>query len=238
MITPALMAAATLAAASTGAARPADVAPPNSKRSYVARIVQSTSARAEPRADARRVSRVHTSAPWNGAPMQLLINRTARDADGRWWYRVLLAKKPNGSFGWIPADYAQARMNRWRVLVDLSSRRTTVFRDGRAMRSTRSVVGKAATPTPRGNFAVRELVRQPRSNGFYGTWILHLNANSQRLKSFDGGDGTVGIHGRGPAAMGDPLGSARSHGCVRVPNGFVGYLARNVVAGTPVRVRR
>lgn len=237
MIVPALVAAATLAAAGAGSAEPAEVAPPTAKRSYVARIVQATAARSHPDHSARRVSRVHTSAPWNGAPMQLLIDDVARDAEGAYWYRVLLAKKPNGSYGWIPADYAQASANRWRIAIDLSSRRTSIYRDGRRVRSTRSVIGKSATPTPRGDFAVREVVAQPSRNGFSGPWIFHLNANSQRLKSFDGGDGTVGIHGRGAASLGDPLGSARSHGCVRTPNGFVSYMAARIVAGTPVRVK-
>lgn len=238
MISAALQAAAVLAAASAGPAAPAEVKPPTPERSYVARIVAATTARKEPREDAAPAGRVHTSAPWNDAPMQLLIDDARIGSDGEVWYRVLLAKKPNGSYGWIPSDYAQAFENRWRVLVDISSRRMTIFRSGREVKSTRAVVGARATPTPRGDFAVREAVRQPNPGGFSGPWIFHLNANSQTLKSFDGGDGTIGIHGRGASAMGDPLGSARSHGCVRVPNSVVSYMASRIEAGTPVRVRR
>lgn len=218
---------------------PADaVKPPNAERSYVARIVQSTVARAEPRADARSVGRVHTVAPWNQSPMQLWIEDVKLDEQGEIWYRVLLAKKPNGSYGWIPADYAQARLTRWRVAVDISSRRMTIFRDGRAVKSARVVVGARSTPTPVGQFAIREVVRQPDPDGFSGPYIFHLNANSQKLKSFDGGDGVIGIHGRGGASLNDPLGSARSHGCVRVQNRLVRFMAKRIVAGTPVLVRR
>jgi lipoprotein-anchoring transpeptidase ErfK/SrfK len=48
----------------------------------------------------------------------------------------------------------------------------------------------------------------------------------------------VAIHGRGGASLRDPLGSARSHGCIRIPNRAVEWLARRVVPGTPVDVVR
>jgi len=43
-------------------------------------------------------------------------------------------------------------------------------------------------------------------NAFLGSWILPLTARSDALQQFDGGDGTVGIHGRGRASLLDPLG--------------------------------
>lgn len=215
---------------------PSQVAAPTSRRSYVARIVAEITARAEPHQGARSVGRVRTAAPWNGAPMQLLIEEVRQDEAGIWWYRVLLARKPNGTTGWIPADYAQAHANVWRVGVDISKRRLTIYRKGRAVRRTRVVVGARRTRTPTGHFAIREAVKQPNPKGFSGPWIFHLNANSQTLKSFDGGDGTIGIHGRGGASLADPLGSARSHGCVRVPNSIVRYMAKHTVAGTPVNI--
>lgn len=230
--------AAVLAIAGAAPTAPADVTAPTRSNSYAARIVEATKARMQPSATAEVAGRVHTSAPWNGAPMQLLIDDVARDPSGAYWYRVLLAKKPNGSYGWIPADYAQAFRNRWRVVVDRSARRLSILRSGRVVLRTRAVVGARSTPTPLGNFAIREAVRQPNARGFSGPWIFHLNANSQRLKSFDGGDGTIGIHGRGAASLADPLGSARSHGCVRVPNSVVRFMSRHVVAGTPVSVAR
>lgn len=238
MISGALTAAAIMVAAGAAPVAPSEVAAPTAKKSYVARIVQATKARSEPRSDAAVVGRVHDSAPWNGAQMQLMIDDVATDSGGTTWYRVLLAKKPNGSYGWIDSNVAQAFANRWRVVVDVSSRSMKIYRSGKLVKRTRTVVGARRTPTPTGQFAVRELVKQPNPRGFSGPWIFHLNANSQRLKSFDGGDGTVGIHGRGASALGDPLGSARSHGCVRVPNPVVRYMSTRIVAGTPVLVKR
>ena len=51
----------------------------------------------------------------------------------------------------------------------------------------------------------------------------------------------MGIHGRGGASLLDPLGAARSHGCIRVSNGPISWIVRKVGAhrlpGIPVRVR-
>jgi lipoprotein-anchoring transpeptidase ErfK/SrfK len=44
-------------------------------------------------------------------------------------------------------------------------------------------------------------------------------------------------YGGGGASLGDPLGSARSHGCVRITNRAVAWLARRVRLGTPVQIR-
>jgi lipoprotein-anchoring transpeptidase ErfK/SrfK len=57
------------------------------------------------------------------------------------------------------------------------------------------------------------------------------------LDNYGGGPGRVAIHGRGGASLADPLGTARSHGCIRVANLDVQWLARSVAAGTPVRIR-
>jgi lipoprotein-anchoring transpeptidase ErfK/SrfK len=53
---------------------------------------------------------------------------------------------------------------------------------------------------------------------------------------YGGRPGRVAIHGRDGASLRDPLGSAASHGCVRVPNAFVRLLARRASEGTPVDV--
>ncbi|MBJ7458202.1 MAG: L,D-transpeptidase [Thermoleophilaceae bacterium] len=238
MIGTALALPLVLAAGAGGQVDAQQVTAPGAKASYAARVVVQSAARSGPSARSARVGTVNSRAPWDKGPMQLMAVKSAADESGKLWIKLLLARKPNGTYGWIPADHAQIFRNQWRVTVDRSSRRMTVFKGGRAMRSTKVVVGARSTPTPTGLFAIREVVKQPDPGGFSGPWIFHLNANSQKLKSFDGGDGTIGIHGRGGASLSDPLGSARSHGCVRVPNNLVRYLARHVVAGTPVLVRR
>jgi lipoprotein-anchoring transpeptidase ErfK/SrfK len=68
--------------------------------------------------------------------------------------------------------------------------------------------------------------------------VVQLTAFSDVLEHYDGGDGAIGLHGRDGLSLLDPLGSARSHGCVRVPDAVVRVLARRAAEGTPVRIRR
>jgi lipoprotein-anchoring transpeptidase ErfK/SrfK len=123
------------------------------------------------------------------------------------------------------------------IELRLGTRWVTVYRDGRRARRFRAVVGAPGTPTPRGLAAIYERNRQPDPGGFLGPWSLSLTAFSNVLESYGGGPGRVAIHGRAGASLRDPLGSARSHGCIRVPNRAVSWLARSVAPGTPVRVR-
>lgn len=95
------------------------------------------------------------------------------------------------------------------------------------------VVGKAETPTPRGLFAVYERADAP-PGAVIGPFALHLTAFSNVLHSYDGGPGRVAIHGRAGMLLADPLGSAASHGCIRINNGMLRRLARLAPPGTPV----
>jgi lipoprotein-anchoring transpeptidase ErfK/SrfK len=110
---------------------------------------------------------------------------------------------------------------------------------GAPIRTISVVVGKPSTPTPLGLFAIAWAIPWHPTD-FLGSWVLELTAHSNVLQEFDGGDGTVGIHGRGGASLLDPLGSARSHGCIRLANDAIDSLVRTVGAsrlpGTPVQV--
>jgi lipoprotein-anchoring transpeptidase ErfK/SrfK len=98
------------------------------------------------------------------------------------------------------------------------------------------VIGAPSTPTPAGSFAVLEVVRQPKG-GVLGPWALHLTAHSNVLDNYGGGPGRVALHGRSGALLNDPLGTSRSHGCIRMPNAFVARLHDVAVEGTPVIIR-
>ena len=102
------------------------------------------------------------------------------------------------------------------------------------------VIGAPATPTPTGLFSIIGALRSS-PNAFLGSWIRPLTAHSNALQEFEGGDGTVGVHGRGGASLLDPLGSARSHGCIRVSNADIDWLVHTIGApqldGIPVRVQ-
>jgi lipoprotein-anchoring transpeptidase ErfK/SrfK len=179
---------------------------------------------------------VGTEARWGGGPVRLLVLRSRLDHGGRRWLRVRLPERPNDRAGWILADRTRTSTTAWRIVISTGSRTVEARRAGRRVRRFAAVVGAAATPTPRGLFAISERIRQPR--GVLGPWALHLTAHSGVLDDFGGGKGRVAIHGRAGALLADPLGSARSHGCIRIGNGPVSWLARRAVEGTPVVVRR
>src|SRR5215210_2283488 len=48
------------------------------------------------------------------------------------WYRAQLPVKPNGVTGWVSAASVQVGTVKTRIVVDLSDRRLTFYRDGRA----------------------------------------------------------------------------------------------------------
>jgi hypothetical protein len=209
--------------------------PPRPARAWVAHVVYRTFARAAPDAGARRRGLVPAVSRW-GTPTALLVLASQRGPEGELWLRVLLDRRPNGAAVWLVADDTVLSVDRWRLRVSLSRRRVTVYRAGHALRTFPAVVGKVATPTPVGLFAIAAELRQPEAAGFEGSWVLPLTAHSRVLRHFAGGDGQVALHGRGGASLLDPLGSARSHGCVRLANAAIAWIARHVPSGTPVRV--
>jgi lipoprotein-anchoring transpeptidase ErfK/SrfK len=224
-----------VAAGSAQAQTQATPAPPTRKLAWIARVIVPTTARVAP-AGHRAVARVTTIAEWNGGPVGLLVLDSRVDRLKRLWLRVALPRRPNGSSGWIPADDALLSTTPYRIEIAVRTRRLRLLRAGKLVLRTRAVVGAPATPTPQGLFAVNERVREPDPHDFLGSWALHLTAFSNVLDDYGGGPGRVAIHGRGGASFADPLGTARSHGCIRLPNSVIDRLARVAREGTPVRI--
>ena len=208
--------------------------PPAVAAANIARFVAPTPARARLRGVA--TATIAPVAPLSRAQTQLRIVARRR-VGGRWFVRVLLPARPNGRSAWVAADRVVLLRTRWHVYVERGARRLTITRGGHVVRSARIVVGKPGSPTPTGTFAIAERIAQPSARGFVGAWVLALTAFSGTYRQFDGGPGRVAIHGRGGASLGDPLGTARSHGCVRVDNALVRWMARRLQPGVPVTIR-
>ena len=209
------------------------VGPPTARSAWVAHVLAPVRVYRTP--GGRAGERIGTSAPWGGGPVRLLVLRARRDEAGALWVRVRLHRRPNDAAGWLRADRLRLGRTPWRAELDRSARRLVVYRGGRRVRSLRVVVGTPATPTPLGRFAVAERIRQPAGSAL-GPWALHLTAHSNVLKDYGGGPGRVALHGRSGPLLADPLGSARSHGCVRMDNADIRWMARRLREGTPVRV--
>jgi hypothetical protein len=239
----------TCAAASWLAAPPAVAAPECAKGHATSTGVGKPAARVAWRAGIVARTPLYRSVPGRGlkgigrgsiAPKDaswLLVLRAARDRKGRCWLLVRLPSRPNNARAWLNAGRVELRSTRWRIVVSRRARTLAVYRDGDRRRRIRIVIGAPGTPTPRGHFSIVGVWRWNPAD-FLGSYILPLTAHSDVLQEFGGGDGRVGIHGRGGASLNDPLGSARSHGCIRISNGPVRWLARHARPGTPVDVRQ
>lgn len=154
-------------------------------------------------------------------------------ADGVGWLRVRLPGRPNGHTGWIRQRATVASTTRWHIVVDTSRRRVTVYLSGRPVRGFKAVVGKPATPTPHGEFFVEEAV-QLRAGDVGAPFALALSARSTVLQEFAGGPGQIALHGL--TSIGGVLGTAVSHGCVRLANGAMRWLVARIGPGVPVTI--
>jgi len=192
-------------------------------------------ARAEPAVDARRIETVRARRPLTHVRTVLPVLAYATSSSGRSWARVRLPGRPNGHGGWIQTDKTRPASTAWRISIKLSARLITIHHDGQVKRRFRAVVGKRSTPTPRGRFFVEEALSL-RSRDSGGPFALATSARSNVLKQFAGGPGQIALHGTDdlPGA----LGSARSHGCVRLSTRAITWLARRIGAGTPLTIKR
>ncbi len=151
------------------------------------------------------------------------------------WLHVRLPGRPNGHTGWIRQHATAASSTRWHIVVETSSRRVVVYRDGHPRRAFAAIVGKPSTPTPLGQFFVEESIAL-RSTAVGAPFALALSARSNVFQEFDGGPGQIALHGL--KNVGGVLGTAVSHGCVRLANGAMRWLVSRIGPGVPVTVIR
>lgn len=210
-------------------------APSRSGGAWIARITATAQGRSKP-GRGKVIWDIPPETGWAHQPQRLMILESGSHGGVR-YVRVRLPLRRSRS-AWIRRDAASISRTGYWIRVQRASRRVTVYSDGRRVRRFKAVVGAPGTPTPTGLAAIYERVRQPDPRAFLGTWAMHLTAVSAVLDNYGGGPGRVAIHGRAGASFADPLGSARSHGCIRVDNADVGWLAKHVPAGTPVHITR
>ena len=201
----------------------------------VAVLLETHAARVAPRGSSAVVQIVAARRPLTGERTVVPVIGRRAGARGVRWLHVLLPGRPNGHAGWVRQRATRLTHTRWHIVVDTSSRRVSVYRSGHRIRVFRAVVGKPATPTPLGAFFVEEAV-QLRSDDAGAPFALALSARSDVLQEFDGGPGQIALHGTDnlPGA----LGTASSHGCVRLSPRAITWVARHIAGGTPLTITR
>ena len=163
-----------------------------------------------------------------GTTRVFLVDTMAGD-----WVRVKLPMRPNHQSGWIPATEVTLEEVEPVVQVDLEARTLTVVADDSVIAQATVAIGSPENPTPRGTFYITDKLETPDPQGAYGPYAFGLSGYSETLSEFGGGDGQIGIHGTNAP---DLLGQAVSHGCVRLPNEVIGWLADLLPLGTPVHI--
>jgi lipoprotein-anchoring transpeptidase ErfK/SrfK len=226
--------ACVVAAITVVAAPPADARGPVVRPTQaIAKLLTSHKAVSSLHGHRSWVTRVSARRPITGGQTVLPVMSRATTAGGARWLRVMLPGRPNGRQGWIEQRGTVLTTTRWHIVVRTGSRHVLAYRDGRLVRSFRAVVGKPSTPTPRGRFFVEESIRMP-ATAAGAPYALATSARSNVLQEFEGGPGQIGIHG--VQNLGGTPGTAISHGCVRLADGPIRWLAGRIAPGVPVTI--
>ncbi|MGZ5313487.1 MAG: L,D-transpeptidase [Solirubrobacterales bacterium] len=226
------VAATGVAAAPTAAVGQPPVVKPTQE---LAKLLRPHKVISRSQAGAQTAGTVQASGPITGGQTVLPVIGRASTTDGGHWLRVMLPGRPNGRKGWITKRATVSARTSWHVVVKTSSRQVLVYRTGHLVESFAAIVGTPSTPTPRGQFFVEESVRMPPGSPGW-PFALALSARSNVLQEFEGGPGQIGIHG--VANIGGELGTAVSHGCVRVADQSSVWLAAHIAPGVPVTITR
>ncbi|MGZ4349519.1 MAG: L,D-transpeptidase, partial [Solirubrobacteraceae bacterium] len=187
-------------------------------RQEVAAVLTTRPIRNRPNVRARRVALIDATRPLTGERTVLPVLGWTLDDRGRGWLHVRLPGRAVGNTtvprtGWITALDTRLSTTPWHIVVDLGARQVTLYRGGRRVHRYPAIVGKPSTPTPTGQYFVEETVRIPA--GLPGGPIaLATSDRSNVLQEFDGGPGQIALHGLDN--LGGQLGTAESHGCIRL----------------------
>jgi lipoprotein-anchoring transpeptidase ErfK/SrfK len=160
------------------------------------------------------------------------------DANGQLWLQVrlpgrVLGQKTPPETGWISASSTLISTTAWHLVVELGARRVLVYDAGLRVRSYKAVVGKSSTPTPTGEYFVEENVKMPP--GAPGApFALATSDRSSVLHEFEGGPGQIAIHGI--ENLGGTLGTAESHGCIRLASSAITWIAARIGPGVPITI--
>jgi lipoprotein-anchoring transpeptidase ErfK/SrfK len=163
-----------------------------------------------------------------GSPLVLLANAQQDE-----WLQVLLPLRPNGSTGWVRIADVNTVAPANRVEIARFTHQLRVIRnsDGAVLMTSPAGLGKSSSPTPTGEFFVRDHFPTGSYNHPYGPFAFGLSGHSDVYTQFGTGDGRIAIHGTNQPAT---IGVDASNGCVHVPNDVVLALIDYLPLGTPV----
>jgi lipoprotein-anchoring transpeptidase ErfK/SrfK len=191
--------------------------------------------RVQPSVKARGAAYLWTNTGFSNRRAVYPVLRHRKFEDGSEWLQVRTIRGRQNVKVWIPKWATRRVWLHYRVLIDTSSRKAKIYREGKIVKRFRVVVGAPSTPTPTGHFFVVDRMHL-KDSWARGGWALATSAFSKVLTDFAGGSGEVAMHTRG--SLSAPVGTAASHGCVRFNDGDIRWMAAHVPNGTPVWIQR
>jgi len=124
------------------------------------------------------------------------------------------------------------------IIIERNAYRLTIWRAGKR-RSFGIAVGQAAYPTPSGTFHIVTKQRNPTWFPPDSPWAAGLGpvppgvSNPLGTRWMGTSATAIGIHG---TPVSSSIGTAASHGCIRMHIGDAEYLYDQIEVGTPVRI--
>jgi lipoprotein-anchoring transpeptidase ErfK/SrfK len=195
----------------------------------VAVLTRRTALLAQPRWSGRRLARLEKRTEWGSPRVLAVVGRRGH------WLRVIATQLRNGRTGWVPISATSLVANPWRVTVDLSQRRVTVYRRDHVVRRFPVAVGRPGTPTPTGRFAVTDKLELAGGSAAYGCCALALSGHQPHVaQGWTGGD-RLAIHGTHQLWT---IGKSASLGCLRARDADAYWVVKRVFLGTIVEIRR
>jgi lipoprotein-anchoring transpeptidase ErfK/SrfK len=225
--------ATALAAAALCAPAAAEAASPPDRFEGVT-VVRYLMGRVQPSIKARGAAHLWTNTGFSNRRAVYPVLKHRLLDDGSEWLQVRVVRGRDNVKVWIPRWATRKVVLHYRVVVDLSSRKAKVYRDGKIVKRYRVVVGAKGTPTPRGHFFVMDRMHL-KDSWARGGWALATSAFSRVLTDFAGGSGQVAMHTRGSLTA--PVGTAASHGCIRYNDRDIRWMASHVPNGTPIWIQ-
>ncbi len=187
---------------------------------------------ARPEGSSRRVTQVHMETEEDFPEVYLLLD-SYTDAQGTMWIKLRIPGRPNGRVGWVKRSALGGfHETHWLIVINLRRRRLTAYDNGHLRMVAPVGVGKPSTPTPPGHFWIRERFRLTNPSNPYWPYALGTSDYST-LSNWPGG-GVIGIHG--PYGEPQKIPGDPSHGCVRMLDRDIAWLAPRVTLGTPVDI--
>lgn len=138
----------------------------------------------------------------------------------------------------VPSNPPETKIVATHLVLKLKERKVYAYQDSKVLKSYPVAIGKKGWETPKGNFKIIQLVKNPIWQNPWNGKVSPPGPNSPLGERWIGfwtdGKNYIGFHGTPGEHL---IGQAVSHGCVRMRNKDIKELFELVPMGIPVSVQ-